>query len=63
LIPNGLWLFPKIKPALRDEDFRILKISKICEYGNESYFTTGVPKVLPTVEVFHNRVSKSVTNS
>jgi hypothetical protein len=28
LAPNDFWLFPKIKSALRDEDFRIIKTSK-----------------------------------
>jgi hypothetical protein len=48
LAPNDFWLFPEIKSAL-DEDFRILKTSKICDDGNESHSTTGVPKIFPTV--------------
>jgi hypothetical protein len=44
LDPNDFWLFPKIKSALRGR-----KYQDIGDIKNESYYTTGVPKIFPTV--------------
>jgi hypothetical protein len=49
LAPDVFWLFPKIKSALREEDFRILKTFKKSDDGNENYAITGFPKTFPTV--------------
>jgi hypothetical protein len=39
----------KNKICIRDEDFRIVKTSEKCDSGTESYSTTGVQKMFPTV--------------
>jgi hypothetical protein len=39
----------KNKSFLRDEDFRMKKTLKKCDNGTESYSTTGVLKMFPTV--------------
>jgi len=49
MTPNDLRLFPKIKSAFRDEDFRMLRASKKCDDGNERCSTTGVIEIFPTV--------------
>jgi hypothetical protein len=47
---NDFWSFPEIKSAIKGENFTILNTSKEkCGYGTEKYFTTGVPKMFPTV--------------
>jgi hypothetical protein len=47
LAPNEFWLFPKESLPQRDKYFRILKTSKKCDNGTESYSTAGVPKNVP----------------
>jgi hypothetical protein len=49
LVPNDFWPFPKIRSALRDKDFKILKTSKESDDGTEICLTTGVLKLFPTV--------------
>jgi hypothetical protein len=48
LAPNNFWLFHKIKSALKERDFRILKTFKKSDVTG-SYSTTGVPKMFLTV--------------
>jgi hypothetical protein len=43
LAPNDFWLFPKIKSPLKGRKFQDT------EDGTESYSTSGVPKMFPTV--------------
>jgi hypothetical protein len=45
---NDLWLFPKIKSALKEEHLRIMKTLKKSDDGTESYSITGVPIMFPT---------------
>jgi histone-lysine N-methyltransferase SETMAR len=48
LAPNDLWLFPKIKSALKGRSFH--DIEDIRKYDStESYSTKRVPKMFPTV--------------
>jgi hypothetical protein len=51
LEPNGFWLFLKIKSALKGQKFQDIENiqKKKCDDGTESYFTTGVPRMFPTV--------------
>jgi hypothetical protein len=44
---NDFWLFPKIKSALKGR--RFLDIDKKKYDGIESYSTTRVPKIFPTL--------------
>jgi hypothetical protein len=37
--------------ALKGRRFQGMKISKKCDNGTESYSTTGVPKMFPTVAI------------
>jgi transposase len=47
--PNGFWLFPKIKFALKRRRFQDTEdIPQKCD-GSESYSTTRVSKMFPTV--------------
>jgi hypothetical protein len=48
LAPNGFWLFPKIRSALKGRIFQNMEDIK-CEDGTETYSTTGVPKMFLTV--------------
>jgi hypothetical protein len=51
LDPSDLWLFQKIKSALkfrRFKDNKDIPKKKKCDDGTESYSTTGVPKMFPT---------------
>jgi hypothetical protein len=46
LAPNDIWLFPKIKSALKRGSFQDTEdIQKKCDEDTESYSTTGVPKM------------------
>jgi hypothetical protein len=47
--PKNFWQVLKIKSALRDEDFGILKTTEKCDYCTGSCSTTGVSKMFPTV--------------
>jgi transposase len=53
LAPNDLWLFPKIKSALKGRIFQntedIKKKCEVCDDGTENYSTTQVPKIFATV--------------
>jgi hypothetical protein len=49
LAPNDFWLFPKIKSSLNGRIFPIMKTFKKCNDDTESYSTTQVPKMFPTV--------------
>jgi hypothetical protein len=49
LAPNDFWLSPEIQSTLKCEDFRTLKESKKKFDDTESYSTTGVPEMFPTV--------------
>jgi hypothetical protein len=46
---NVLWLFPKIKSALKGPRFQGTENIQKCDDGTESYTTTGIPKMFPTV--------------
>jgi hypothetical protein len=50
---NDFWLFPNINYAFKGRIFQniehIKKKKKKCDNGTESYSTTGVPKMFPTV--------------
>jgi hypothetical protein len=46
---NSFWLFPKIHSALQGRRFQDIKKVKKREDGTESYSTTGVPEMFPTV--------------
>jgi hypothetical protein len=47
---NDLWLFPKIKSALKGQRFQDIEDIKKNKYDViESYSTTRVPKMFPTV--------------
>jgi hypothetical protein len=47
---NDFWLFPKIKSVLKGHRFQDTEDTiKKCDYGTESYYTTGVPQMFPTV--------------
>jgi hypothetical protein len=45
---NDLWLFPKIKSALKGLIFQDTENIKISD-GTEGYSTSGVPKMFPSV--------------
>jgi hypothetical protein len=48
LAPNDLWLFPKIKPALKGRRFQDIEdIKGKCGDGTESCSTVGIPRSLP----------------
>jgi hypothetical protein len=49
LATNDFWLFPKIKSALNGRRFQDTEGIQNCDNGTERYFTTGVPKMFPTV--------------
>jgi hypothetical protein len=49
LAPNDFWLFPKIKIALKGRSFQDTEDIQKCDHGSESYSTTGVPEIFPTV--------------
>jgi hypothetical protein len=50
LAPNDLWLFPKLKSALKGRNFQEIEdIQKKYDDGTESYSTTGILKMFPTV--------------
>jgi hypothetical protein len=50
LAPNDVWLFPKIKPALKGRRFHNTEdIQKKIDDGTESYSATGVPEMFATV--------------
>jgi transposase len=42
LAPNDVWLFPKIKSALKGRRFQDIEDIKKCDNDTESYSTTGV---------------------
>jgi hypothetical protein len=45
LAENNFSLFPKIKSALKGQEFQYIEdIKKICDNGTESYSTAGFPK-------------------
>jgi hypothetical protein len=46
---NDFWLFPKIKSALKTRRFQDIEDTRKCEDDTESYSTTGVPEMFPTV--------------
>jgi hypothetical protein len=46
---NIFWLFPKIKSALKGRRFQDTADIKKCDDGTESYSTTEVPTMFPTV--------------
>jgi hypothetical protein len=47
---NDLWLFPKLKSALKGERFQgIEDIQKESDNFSEIHFTTGVPEMFPAV--------------
>jgi hypothetical protein len=41
--------FPKTKYVLKGQRFQDIDIQKKCDDSTESYSTTGVPEVFPTV--------------
>jgi hypothetical protein len=52
LVRNDFLLFLKIKSTLkgqRYQDIEDIQKKKKCDDGTESYSTTGVPKMCPTV--------------
>jgi hypothetical protein len=46
---NDFWLFPEIKSALKGQRFQDKGHPKRRDDGTESYSTTGVLKMFPTV--------------
>jgi hypothetical protein len=47
---NDFWLFPKMKSALKGRRFQGNEdIQTKCDDGTESYSTTRIPKMFPTV--------------
>jgi hypothetical protein len=49
LATHDLWLFAKIKSALKGKRFQDTENIKKSDVHTESYSTTGVPKIFPTV--------------
>jgi hypothetical protein len=46
---NDFWLLPEIKSALKGRKFQDVEDTQKSDDGTESYSTTGVPKMFPTV--------------
>jgi hypothetical protein len=46
---NDFWIFPEIKFALKGQRFQDIEDIEKCDYGTESYSTTGVSVMFPTV--------------
>jgi hypothetical protein len=50
LVPNDFWLFPEIKSALKGRKFQDTEdIQRKYYNSTESYSTTGIPKMFPTL--------------
>jgi hypothetical protein len=53
LAPSNFWFIPKTKSALKGQRFHDTEVSKKqkSDEGTQSYATTGIPKIFPTVTV------------
>jgi hypothetical protein len=49
LVPNGFWLFPEIKSALKGRRFQHTEDMKQCDDGTESCSAIIVSEMFPTV--------------
>jgi hypothetical protein len=49
LAPNDFWLFPKLERVLKGPRFQVTEDIEKTDDCTESYSTTGIPKMFPSV--------------